>query len=365
MSVLKPNHTLVNGKYKRFNYYLMVSLPTGKVRITLPNTKDDKRLANRLQHKANALEKRAREFPTDKDWYVELHKALGLEHKLPNHNTDKHTIKTAWIQMLDSKQLLKDVNKKSTLDFYRFSLELLLEVVGNINLDMLSLQHKSAIEQAVGKKDWSDNTKNMRVKYINTFLIWCLDNELILKRPFKLQLIKTKPRTHTWISKEDFSLIRGVSDSVSASYFIIAYNTGLRLRELNTNPNAKAYNGLYHEINRVDNLWQIKVYGKGNKEAVIILDDELKPVYDVMVANQLHPRTISKKFKKACKEIGFENFRFHDLRHSFCQNLAMESDDAVLLRLMMRHSRLETTENYMKDDKFAWSKMVESNRIEG
>ena len=55
MSVLKPNHTLVNGKYKRFNYYLMVSLPTGKVRITLPNTKDDKRLANRLQHKANAL----------------------------------------------------------------------------------------------------------------------------------------------------------------------------------------------------------------------------------------------------------------------------------------------------------------------
>ena len=361
MSTLRQNITAG----KRYNYYIICSLPTGKVRIALPNTKDDKRLANRLQSKANEIEARARLFPTDKDWYVELHKALGLEHKLPNHNTDKHTIKTAWIQMLDSKQLLKDVNKKSTLDFYRFSLELLLEVVGNINLDMLSLQHKSAIEQAVGKKDWSDNTKNMRVKYINTFLIWCLDNELILKRPFKLQLIKTKPRTHTWISKEDFSLIRGVSDSVSASYFIIAYNTGLRLRELNTNPNAKAYNGLYHEINRVDNLWQIKVYGKGNKEAVIILDDELKPVYDVMVANQLHPRTISKKFKKACKEIGFENFRFHDLRHSFCQNLAMESDDAVLLRLMMRHSRLETTENYMKDDKFAWSKMVESNRIEG
>jgi integrase len=349
---------------KKFNYYLTCSLPTGKVRIALSKTKDDKRLANRLQNKANEIEKRARLFPTDKDWYVELYKALGLEHKLPNFINDKLTIKTAWIQMLDSKQFLKDVKKKATLDFYGYSLDLLLEVVGNINLDMVSLQHKSAIEQVVTKKDWSDNTKNMRVKYINTFLIWCLDNELIDKRPFKLKLIKTRPRTQTWISKDDFTLIRGVSDNVSASFYTIAYNTGLRLRELNTNPNAKAYNGLYHEINRVDNLWQIKVYGKGSKEAVIILDDELKSVYDTMVANPLHPHTISKKFKKACRDVGFPHFRFHDLRHSFCQNLAIDSDDAVLLRLMMRHSTLKTTENYMKDDKFAWSKMVESNRIE-
>ncbi|MDA7642048.1 tyrosine-type recombinase/integrase [Candidatus Marinimicrobia bacterium] len=361
MSTLRQNITAG----KRYNYYIICSLPTGKVRIALPNTKDDKRLANRLQSKANEIEARARLFPTDKDWYVELHKALGLEHKLPNHNTDKHTIKTAWNQMLDSKMLIKDVRKNSTKEFYNASLKLLLEVVGNINLDMLSLQHRSAIEQVVSKKDWSDNTKNMRVKYINTFLIWCLENELILKRPFKLQLIKTKPRTQTWISKEDFSLIKGVSDNVSASYFTIAYNTGLRLRELTTDPKAKAYRGLYHEISRVDNLWQIKVYGKGNKEAVLILDDELKPIYDVMVANPIHPATISKKFKKACRKVGFENFRFHDLRHSYCQNLSMELDDAVLLRLMMRHSTLKTTENYMKDDKFAWSKMVESNRIEG
>ena len=194
MSTLRQN--MSGGK--KFNYYLTCSLPTGKVRITLSKTKDDKRLANRLQNKANEIEKRARLFPTDKDWYVELYKALGLEHKLPNFINDKLTIKTAWIQMLDSKQFLKDVKKKATLDFYGYSLDLLLEVVGNINLDMVSLQHKSAIEQVVTKKDWSDNTKNMRVKYINTFLIWCLDNELIDKRPFKLQLIKTSPRTQTY-----------------------------------------------------------------------------------------------------------------------------------------------------------------------
>ena len=365
MSVLKPNHTLVNGKYKRFNYYLMVSLPTGKVRITLPNTKDDKRLANRLQHKANALEKRAREFPTDKDWYVELHKELGLEHKLPNYNLDKHTIKSAWNQMLDSKRLLKDVNKQSTLDFYRFSKQLLLEVIGNIPLEMLSLQHKSQIEQAVGKTDWSDTTKNMRVRYINTFLIWCYDNQLIDKIPFKLQLIKTTPRSKTWISEQDFNLICSVSDPVYVAYFTIAYNTGLRLRELNTNPNDKAYKGLYHTISRQDNLWQLKVYGKQGKEGLVILDDDLKPVYDVMTANRVHPRTITKKFKQACKDVGFDNFRFHDLRHSFCQNLAMTTNDSVLLRLQMRHSTISTTENYLKDDRFNWSKLVENKRYEG
>ena len=361
MSVLKQNRT--NGK--TYNYFLIVSLPTGKARITLPNTKDDKRLANRLQNKANVIEKRAREFPTDKDWYVELYKELGLEHKLPNYNLDKHTIKSAWNQMLDSKRLLKDVNKQSTLDFYRFSKQLLLEVVGNIPLEMLSLQHKSQIEQAVGKTDWSDTTKNMRVRYINTFLIWCYDNQLIDKIPFKLQLIKTTARTKTWISESDFNLICSVSDDVYVAYFKIAYNTGLRLRELNTNPKDKAYNGLYHTISRVDSLWQLRVYGKQGKEAVIVLPDELKPYYDLMVANRLHPRTITKKFKQACKSVGFDNFRFHDLRHSFCQNLAMTTGDSAYLKAKMRHSSIGTTENYLKDDRFNWTKIVETERYEG
>ena len=56
MSTLKQNIT--GGK--RYNYYIICSLPTGKVRIALPSTKDDKRLANRLQNKANEIEKRAK-----------------------------------------------------------------------------------------------------------------------------------------------------------------------------------------------------------------------------------------------------------------------------------------------------------------
>jgi len=84
-----------------------------------------------------------------------------------------------------------------------------------------------------------------------------------------------------------------------------------------------------------------------------------------MVANRLHPRTITKKFKQACKSVGFDNFRFHDLRHSFCQNLAMTTGDSAYLKAKMRHSSIGTTENYLKDDRFNWTKIVETERYEG
>ena len=132
--------------------------------------------------------------------------------------------------------------------------------------------------------------------------IWCYDNQLIDKIPFKLQLIKTTPRSKTWISEQDFNLICSVSDPVYVAYFTIAYNTGLRLRELNTNPKDKAYKGLYHTISRQDNLWQLKVYGKQGKEGLVILDDDLnfKRVLQRFLPLAMYPFGL-----KGCKKINF------------------------------------------------------------
>ena len=79
-----------------------------------------------------------------------------------------------------------------------------------------------------------------------------------------------------------------------------------------------------------------------------------------MVSNRLHPNTISKKFKKACIEAGFPNYRFHDLRHSFCDNQCMKTTDAYLLSLLMRQSSINTTQKYLNDKRLKWDKLVEN-----
>ena len=152
-------------------------------------------------------------------------------------------------------------------------------------------------------------------------------------------------------------------DKVSRAYAVVSYHTGLRKCELNTNPSDKAYNGLYHSLSKKDNYLCISVNGKGGKVADIILPDHIKEQYDIMVMNRLHPTTISKKFKKACIDVGLPHYRFHDLRHSFCANQSLITQDAYLLKSKMRHSNLNTTQTYLNDERLDWVKQVESEQF--
>ena len=206
----------------------------------------------------------------------------------------------------------------------------------------------------------SDNTINILRRNVMLFFRWCLELGYIKEIPFQLKQISVAKRDDNWIQEFDFNLICSLTDKVYRSYFIVAYYTGLRLRELNTNPNDKMYKGLYHVLSRENDIWKIKVYGKGNKVESIILPNEIKSEYDVMVANRRNPNNVSKAFRYASRIAGFIQYRFHDLRHSFCSNQSLKTDDAYLLKLLMRHSSLNTTQGYLNDKKLAWQKLVDN-----
>jgi len=57
-------------------------------------------------------------------------------------------------------------------------------------------------------------------------------------------------------------------------------------------------------------------------------------------------RTYLKVFKNACKRAGIENFRFHDLRHTFASWIAMKSKDIYAVQKLLNHSSLEMTKRY-------------------
>ncbi len=57
-------------------------------------------------------------------------------------------------------------------------------------------------------------------------------------------------------------------------------------------------------------------------------------------------KTYRRVFKTACKRAGIENFRFHDLRHTFASWVAMKSRDIYAVQKLLNHKDIRMTKRY-------------------
>jgi integrase len=292
---------------------------------------------------------------------VELYYTLGQQHKLPEYVSEIPSISEGFAQLIAERKMYGSISKQSTIDCYRFAQEFLIDTIGDIRIHQISPVHKTRIETNLQRKGWSKNTINIRSRNIMQFLRWCVEQRLITTLPFHLKQISVQKKEKAWIAPEQFEQITDKMNPVYKAYAMVAYHTGLRLREVNTDPNDKAYNGLYHTLEQMDGLWKMKVFGKQGIIADIILPQNIKPYYDTMIANRRHPSNVSKAFRIAARSLGY-SYCFHDTRHSFCSNQSLQHQDAFLLKLKMRHSSLNTTQTYLNDTVLGWIKQVESEK---
>lgn len=72
--------------------------------------------------------------------------------------------------------------------------------------------------------------------------------------------------------------------------------------------------------------------------------------------------TIKKSFKNALRRAQIDNFRFHDLRHTFSSYLAIDKIDEVTRAELLGHSKRTMTMTYSHSN---WERKIEAVKIMG
>ncbi len=145
--------------------------------------------------------------------------------------------------------------------------------------------------------------------------------------------------------------IPGISEAI-----LIAYFTGMRQNEI---ANLKwVHINLDEKIIIVKNSSEFTT--KSKNERLIPISKRILPelikmhenkysdyVISTKHAYKYHPDTISHKFKEAVRKAGLsEEIHFHSLRHSFASNLVRQGVSLYIVKQLLGHSDISTTQIY-------------------
>ncbi|MBX3007601.1 MAG: tyrosine-type recombinase/integrase [Melioribacteraceae bacterium] len=231
---------------------------------------------------------------------------------------------------------------------------------------------KQKVIQSIGLKDIEQFTTYMQKKapkgyrvYFRTLKAafnkakdWGYVNENYF---LKVKLPKKQKINPAFIDSKQLEKICLKIDSETVrDITILAFCTGMRLSEL--------VNLRWNNVSMVDKIITVgdeEFTTKGRNQRYIPISDEAFVVLSRLsdekkvVENKRKyvfckaggfPYTgdfISKKFKAACKEASIENsIHFHSLRHSFASNLAQRGVSLYIIKELLGHSSISTTEIY-------------------
>jgi integrase len=177
--------------------------------------------------------------------------------------------------------------------------------------------------------------------------------EWIKDNPFtKVSMEKLPSGRVKYLEQDEFNRLYETCDDILKPIVLIAVNTGMR------QDNILSLTWKQVDLNRgVITLEHTK---NGERlclpmnDKVKILLTELKKVRHINSDYVFHDKTGSKlsastvqhSFHRACKEAGIQDFRFHDLRHTFASWLVQSGVDLYTVQKLLGHQTGDMTRRY-------------------
>jgi integrase/recombinase XerD len=182
------------------------------------------------------------------------------------------------------------------------------------------------------------------------------------ENPFnKIKLPTSKKPYPIFITKSEFKkIIDNTQDREMRDIFYTAFNTGMRLGELVNmkwksidfnnqkiyiqNSNSFATKNKRDRVIPLNKIMQTVIANKLKKVSSIVYDDF---VFSKIKGIKINEDYVSKAFKKIVRLCGCdERIHFHTLRHSFASNLVQKGASIYIVKELMGHSDVATTQIY-------------------
>ena len=367
---------------KRKNYYIVIWLPYQKKKKFISTGTADKKKAEKILAEIQLIEGiRRTQVKVIELMYQDVNLEKGL---LDDINRIMDNDPAMDLSETVEKFLKSKANQvaESTLKTYRLALGDLKSALNPaMRVNELKRSHYDVILSHL-MRNYNNTTVNIRQRGIKTYLNWLLDYEYITRFPFKIKMFKNK-QVPKFLSKEEISSVyRYVTDPVILSAFRVYENCGLRLSELF----SSELDGKY-----------LKVLGKGGKTRFVPILNEYVDDFQIAQATNYNIHKITRSFTRAwrltlleshptlinveniqelsdkkLKEIAFEILEhkyaknlgktkltekekreahsqvktLHSFRHTYALKTWMETNDIFLVRKLLGHSGVTTTEIY-------------------
>jgi integrase/recombinase XerD len=244
--------------------------------------------------------------------------------------------------------------KPRTLESYRFNSKVCARLMGHLHLDEISRRTLSEFVSTRKRSGVTDATIRRDLAFLSSVFSmasrwgWVDTNPVTALN--KKSLKESRPRTR-FITREEFARLHEAASDDLKPILILAVETGLRKEELlglKTSSIDFRRRELHLEITKTNTPRRVPLSAKAMETIRELLEQRSRPrsSYLFCKADGRRSGNPKKAFWGACRRAGIEDFRFHDLRHTFASWWVQGGGDLYRLSRVLGHTTLQMSARY-------------------
>jgi len=242
--------------------------------------------------------------------------------------------------------------RQSTIELNELAINSFMKRIGkNVAVSAVTESHIN-IWKEWSRRRHSPNTTNIYLAKLKTFFRFCYKKRY-LKRELDIVMVKADVKPPMYLSDDKLQMLFS-ADFIDIHFrkaFAFYVATGCRLKEAFEGTISGNWLVVTPDVAKAHKTREIEL----SSEALAVLL-EMRQRYDNRIGKSMHGSwsnshkgiidSYSKEFKKAAKELGFGEHKFHNLRDTFAVRRWIETGDIYAVSKEIGHSSVNMTQKY-------------------
>jgi len=242
--------------------------------------------------------------------------------------------------------------RQKTIDVNELALSSLMNRIGyKAPIEMITDSHINQWKEW-SRKHHAPNTTNMYLAKMKTFFKFCYKKKYI-RTELDIEMVRADKKPPMYLSETKLGKLFS-TDMVDEHYrkaFLFYTMTGLRLAEAFEGTLSGDWLVVTPDVSKAHTTREVQL--NTITKSILI---EMRNRYDERIGKSMHGTysnthkgiidSYSKEFKKAVKELGFGEHKFHNLRDTYAVRRWIETGDIHLVSKEIGHSSVTMTQKY-------------------